>query len=58
MGRTAVNRAPVDTLLSIALVGVVLLALLAFVASPGVFTNAVGIVALGLFCLSTVPAAR
>lgn len=52
------RRPFVDSLLSVLLVAVGALALLAFIVSPWVFADAVGIVAFGGFCLSTIPAAR
>lgn len=52
------RTSPVDTVLSGLLCGLLVLGLLAFLVDPRAFFDAVGIVALGLFCFASIPAAR
>jgi len=56
--RTRAAKSPVDSLLSVTLALLSLLCIAAFIVSPWVLADAVGIVAFGVFCLSTIPAAR
>lgn len=52
------RRTLVDTVLSALLCGLVVATLLAVLVHPRAFFDAVGIVALGLFCFAAIPAAR
>lgn len=58
MRARAARPSAVDSILSLALIALVVLCLAAFIVSPWLLADAAGIVTFGLFCLSTIPAAR